>query len=261
MTNILNDWKEIYRYREFLKNSVSKDLRTRYKGSFFGFLWTFLNPLLMLVVYSILFSIIVRMQVENYPIFLFSSLLAWNFFSSSVQTSSSIIVSSSNLIKKIYFPHEILPLSVVFGGLMNFLYGLIILIPALAIFGYYPNINYIWLPLILLIQVILTIGFSFLISSLTVFFRDLEHILTIFISALFYLTPVLFPISMVPEQYRWLFNWNPLGLLMSSYRDVFYYNQQPDLFALLIIGIISIIFLLLSQSVFRKMKYKFIEEI
>jgi lipopolysaccharide transport system permease protein len=261
MKDLLNDWKEVYRYREFLKNSVSKDLRTRYKGSIFGFLWTFLNPMLMLIVYSVLFSIIIKMPVDNYPIFLFSALLAWNFFLGSIQNSSSVIVGSTNLIKKIYFPLEILPLSVVLGGLMNFLYGLLILIPALSLFGYYPNINYIWVPFLMLIQLILLIGFSFLVSSLTVFFRDLEHMLVIILQALFYITPVLFPISMVPEKYHWLFVWNPVGVLMLSYRDIFYYNKTPDIVSLCYIAIGSVIFLVCSQLIFRKLKYKFIEEI
>jgi ABC-2 type transport system permease protein len=258
---MLKDWKEIFQYWEFLKNSISKDLRTRYKGSFFGFLWTFLNPLLMLVVYSILFSIVIKMPVDKYPIFLFCTLLSWNFFQSSVQASSSIIVSSGNLVKKVYFPHEILPLSVVLGGMVNYLYGLIILIPSLIVFGYYPNIHYVWLPLILFVQVVLTVGFSFLVSSLNVFIRDLEHILTIFLNALFYLTPVLYPIELVPEKYRYLFEWNPLAIIMTEYRQIFYYNKPPDIKVLLIIGGFSIIFLVISHTVFRKLKYKFIEEI
>lgn len=258
---MINDWKEIFRYREFLKNSVSKDLRTRYRGSFFGFLWTFLNPLLMLIVYSILFSIVVRMNVENYPVFLFCTLLSWNFFQSSILTSASVIVGSGNLIKKIYFPHEILPLSVVIGGLFNYLFGLIILIPALMIFGYYPNINYIYLPVVLIIQMILTLAISFLVSSLTVFFRDLEHILVILLNALFYLTPVLYPVDTVPEKIQWIFNLNPVAILMSAYRDIFYYNLVPDLMSLLKIALGSVILLILSHKLFSKLKYKFSEEI
>ncbi|WP_261302650.1 ABC transporter permease [Paenibacillus andongensis] len=258
---MLHEWKEIYKYREFLKNNVSKDLRTRYKGSFFGFLWTLLNPLLMLIVYSTLFSIIVKMPVDNYPIFLFCTLLSWNFFQSSIQSSSSVIINSGNLIKKIYFPHEILPISVVTGGLVNYLLGLIVLLPALIIYGYYPNINYIWLPVIIIIQFIFTLAISFFVSALTVFFRDIEHMLNIFLSALLYLTPVLYPISMIPKKYVWLFNWNPMAILVTSYRQVFYYNESPNLISLFIIGLVSILLLVLSQRYFMKMKEKFIEEI
>lgn len=258
---MFKDWIDIYKYREFLKNSVSKDLRTRYRGSVFGFLWTFLNPLLMLVVYSVLFSIVVRMQVDNYPLFLFSTLLSWNFFANSILSGSSIVVGSGNLIKKIYFPHEILPISVVMAGLVNYLYGLVILIPALCIYGYYPNVHYVYLPLILLIQVILTLAITFLVSALTVFFRDLEHMLAIIVNALFYLSGVLFPLSQVPEEARWLFYNNPIALLMASYRDVFYYGRTPDLQSLLFIGLSSILLLFISQRVFTKLKFRFIEEI
>lgn len=258
---MINDWIDIYKYREFLKNSVSKDLRTRYRGSVFGFLWTFLNPLLMLVVYSVLFSIVVRMQVDNYPLFLFSTLLSWNFFSNSILSGSSIIVGSGNLIKKIYFPHEILPISIVMGGLVNYIYGLVILIPALCFYGYYPNIYYLYLPLILIIQVVLTLAITFLVSSLTVFFRDLEHMLVIIVNALFYLSGVLFPLSTVPEKARWLFYYNPVAMLMNSYRDVFYYNQMPDVFSLSMIGLFSVVLLIISQRIFARLKFRFIEEI
>ncbi|TDL51899.1 ABC transporter permease [Paenibacillus dendritiformis] len=258
---MISDWKEIYKYREFLKNSVSKDLRTRYKGSFLGFLWTFLNPLLMLVVYSILFSFVLRMDVKDYPVFLFCTLLPWNFFVSSVQVSSSIIVSSSNLIKKIYFPLETLPLSVVLASCANYLLSIVILVPAMTIFGYYPNINYLWFPLILFCQIILTMGLSFLVSCLTVYFRDLEHMIGIFLMALFYLTPVLYPITMVPEEYRYIFHWNPMSVIITSYRDIFYYNKTPDLYLLTIVLLFSIVCLILFQYIFKKLKFRFIEEI
>lgn len=227
----------------------------------FGFLWTFLNPLLMLMVYSVLFSIVVRMQVDNYPLFLFSTLLSWNFFSNSILSGSSVIVGSGNLIKKIYFPHEILPISVVMGGLVNYIYGLVILIPALSLYGYYPNVYYFYLPLILLIQVVLTLAITFLVSSLTVFFRDLEHMLVIIVNALFYLSGVLFPLSTVPEKARWLFYYNPIAMIMAAYRDVFYFNKMPDMISLLVIGLFSLVLLVISQRIFAKLKFRFIEEI
>ncbi|KZE70490.1 hypothetical protein AV654_06290 [Paenibacillus elgii] len=258
---MFNQWKEIYQYREFLKNNVSKDLRTRYKGSFLGFLWTFLNPILMLIVYSTLFSVIIKMDVKDYPIFLFCTLLSWNFFQTTLQSSSSIIVLSGNLIKKVYFPQEILPISIMAGGLINYLYGLLVLIPALIIFGYYPDIHYIWLPIIIVIQSILILACAFFISALTVFFRDLEHMLSIFLTALLYLTPVLYPITMVPEEFRWLFSWNPMATIITSYRDVFYYHRAPAWDSLLLIGICSLCLLFLTQYYFHRLKGKFIEEI
>lgn len=260
IARLLDDWKAVYRYREFLKNTVAKDLRTRYKGSILGFLWTFVSPLLMLVVYSTLFSVIIRMPVDHYPIFLFCTLLSWNYFSSAVQSSSSIIVASGNLIKKIYFPLEILPISVVTGGLINYLYGLIILIPALVLYGYYPNIHYLWLPVIIAIQFVFTLALAFLFSALTVFFRDLEHILSIVLMAWLYLTPVLYPVSLIPEEYQYLFGLNPMSVIINSYRDIFYYNQAPDS-SLLVFGILAVGLLVLSHAYFSKVKFRFVEEI
>lgn len=126
--------REVYFYREMLKNLVSKELRARYKGSVLGFLWTFFNPLLMLIVYSVVFSFIMRIETENYAMFLFVALLPWNFLSSSIMQGAASLVQNGSLIKKIYFPREILPLSIVIANLINYLLSLFILIPALIFF-------------------------------------------------------------------------------------------------------------------------------
>ncbi|MTI53317.1 ABC transporter permease [Geosporobacter ferrireducens] len=255
--------KEIYSYRGMLYNLVKKDLRTRYKGSALGFLWTFLNPLLMLVVYTLVFSTIMRVNVENYPMFLFVALMPWIFFANSVQISSQTILGNSSLVKKIYFPREILPLALVIGGLVNYLLTFIVIILALNFFGF--NIQ--WLkvllniPLILIIQSVLVYGFCLLFSSLNVYFRDLEHILGIVIMAWVYITPVLYPVELIPENYTFVYKLNPMSSIIIAYRDVLYYGKNPNYKDLFIILIVSLIIYQIGKAVFNKLKKGFAEEI
>ena len=169
--------KEIYQYREMLKNMVKKDLRTRYKGSVLGFLWTFVNPLLQLVVYTVIFSNIMRMNIDKFHMFLFVALLPWIFFSTSLQVSTTSVIANKELVKKIYFPRTILPLSVVVANLMNFIFSFAILFPALIISGIGISSAVIWIPLVLLVEFELALAFSILFAGLNVYFRDLEHLL------------------------------------------------------------------------------------
>ncbi|MFZ3171866.1 MAG: ABC transporter permease [Carboxydocellales bacterium] len=258
---MLTNIKEIYHYREMLKNLVVKDLRTRYKGSILGFFWTFLNPLLILAVYTLVFSTVMRMGINNYSMFLFVVLLPWLFFANSVQASTMAIITNGGLVKKIYFPVVILPLSVVLGNLVNYLFSLLIMVPAL----YFFNIQLTWavayFPILLIIQLLLTLSFALLLSSLNVYFRDIEHMLNIFMMAWFYLTPVVYPVTLVPKQYMGLFFLNPLTTIILAYRDIFFYGKPPDLEALGYIGVFSMLFLIVAMFTFNHLKRSFAEEI
>ena len=161
-------FKNIYEYREMLKSLVSKDLKTRYKGSFLGFLWTFLNPLMQLAVYALIFPFLMRIDEKNYAMFLFVGLLPWIFFSTSLQTSSDCIIENENLVKKIYFPRQVLPLSVATAGMMNYIYGLLVVFVSLLLTRIGITWYALYLPLILLIQYVLVVGFCLLVSSLNV---------------------------------------------------------------------------------------------
>lgn len=258
---MLNTLNEIYKYREMLKNLVRKDLRTRYKGSILGFLWTFLNPLLQLVVYTIVFSTIMRAGIQNYSMFMFVGLLPWIFFSTSVLGSTGSIVSNKDLIKKVYFPREIIPISVVTSALMNMLFGFIILFIALIITDVGLSWTLLYLPFIVLVQYILALAFSMLFAALNVYFRDLEHILGILMMAWFYLTPVLYSVDMIPESYINFYYLNPMTFVIMAYRDVLFYKQLPDILLLIKILLISIVFFLLGLYVFRSLQKGFAEEI
>lgn len=253
--------RQIYSYREMLKNLVIKDLRTRYRESVLGFFWTLINPLLLLLIYSIVFKTIMRMDIENYSIFLFSGLLPWQFHQTVISNNTSIIINNSGLIKKVYFPSEILPLSSTIAGAINYLLCLIILFISMVVVGVPITLNVMFFPLILLIQMIFIVGLSLGLSSLNVYFRDLEHIVGILMTAWFYLTPVFYPLSMVPERYQAIFKLNPMTHIEQAYREIFYYGKAPNMETLALCFLFSLIFLLIGLILFGNLKKRFAEEL
>lgn len=253
--------KEIYAYREMLRNLVAKELRARYKGSVLGFLWTFFNPLLMLIVYSMVFSFVMRAQIENYAMFLFVALLPWNYLSASVLQGATSLVQNGALIKKIYFPREVLPLSIVLTNLVNYLLSLFILIPALLAFKIKLTAALLALPAVLLVQTMLVASLAFLVAVANVYFRDLEHIVGILMTVWFFLTPVLYPVDLIPPEARPFFNLNPATPLMEAYRAIFFYGHWPDWVALGKLAVALSVLMVASLWVFDKFKRNIAEEI
>ena len=252
----------IYRYREMLINMVRRELRGKYKGSILGFLWTFINPLLQLVVYTIVFSNIMRMGVSNYEIFLFVALIPWMFFSTCVLSGAGSIIYNQSLVTKIYFPREILPLSVVTSNFINMIYCSVIVL-AVVLF-YHMNLNLeVWfmLPVIAFIEYILVIGIVLIVSALTVYFRDLEHILGIIIMAWQFLTPVMYPESFVPSQYQAILYLNPMTPIIISFRDVLYYGKMPVVENLVYAFLWSLIIFICGFLLFGKLQKDFAEEL
>jgi ABC-2 type transport system permease protein len=250
---------EIYAYREMLKNLVSKELKVRYKGSVLGFLWTFFNPLLTLVVYSIVFSFIMRVQMNHYSVFLFVGLLPWNYLAASALMGVNSIVAGGGLVKKTHFPREILPLSIVLANLINYLLSILILIPGLLIVKIPITAAILAFPLILLAQTIFVSGLALLLSAVNVYFRDLEHITSVLMMVWFFFTPVIYPFEMIPEHFRSLFMLNPLVHVARAYQDIFFYHSFPDWLSLGYFTIGSIIFFMVSLTVFGRLQRSFAE--
>ena len=173
--------KELYDYREMISNLVKKDLKVRYKGSVLGFLWTFLNPLLQLVVYTIVFSTIMRVDIDKYYIYLFVGLIPWIFFASSIQVGAVSIMMNKDLIKKIYFPRIILPIVTTNSAFMNMFYSMIVVLLIVLVSGIGFSKYVLLLPIVMIVQYILVLGMTFIFSALNVFFRDLEYILNIIV--------------------------------------------------------------------------------
>ncbi len=253
--------KEIYAYREMLRNLVAKELRARYKGSVLGFLWTFFNPLLMLVVYNVVFSFVMRAQIENYAMFLFVALLPWNYLSVSVLQGAASLVQNGALIKKIYFPREVLPLSVVLANLVNYLLSLLILVPALLAFKIKLTAALLAFPVVLLVETMLVTSLALCVSAANVYFRDLEHIVGILMTVWFFLTPVLYPVDIIPAKVKPFFSLNPATPLMEAYRAIFFYGRWPDWASLGYLAAGLAVLLTLSLVFFNRLQRNIAEEI
>lgn len=254
-------FREIYAYREMYKNMVKRNLRTRYKASFFGFFWTFINPLLQLVVYSIVFSTIMRMNVKHYPMFLFVVLLPWIFFASTTQEAANLIVSNSNIIKKIYFPREILPLASATAGLVNLALSFLVAFVALLIFHIPLTWSILALPLVMGIEFVFTLGVSLVLAAVNVYFRDVEHIWGIVIMAWFYLTPIVYPLNMAPVKYLKYLFLNPMVTLMEAYRDILYNGVFPYFPGLGMFALMAFFVLIFGYLVFKRLSKGFAEQV
>jgi len=253
-------FKEIYAYREMIANLVRKDLRGRYKGSVFGFLWTFINPLLHVLVYSFVFSIIARFGVEKYYLYLFIGQVPWIFFSTCISSGAGIIQTEKNLIVKIHFPREVIPIYFVTSSFINMLFCFAIVIIISLFSGVTFNFTaYLCLPVIMLVLFMLALGGCLITSAITVYFRDLQHIMGIIVMAWFFLTPIIFPINVVPAEYIQIFQNNPMTPIIIAFRDVLYFGQVPQLSTLLHAYLIGIFILILGFIVFGRLKRRFAE--
>lgn len=254
-------FKSLYEYRELLKTSISKDIRGKYKNSVLGILWSFLNPLLQIAVYAIVFPLIMRNNLPNYTVFLCCGLIPWNFFSSAISRTSFTMIENGNIIKKVYFPREVLPLSVVTSEAVNFIISTIIILAFVLGYGMGISKFIIFYPLVLIVQYLLLIGISFIVSSITVYFRDLQHFISIILQLLFYATPIVYAPNTIPESFQWILKYNPMTYIINGYRDIFYYQQTPDIKALLMVLGICIAICLVGYIIFNKLQRRFAEEI
>jgi ABC-type polysaccharide/polyol phosphate export permease len=232
--------RELWQYRELIRNLVVSELKTRYKNSVFGFFWSLLNPLGMMLVFTLIFGVLTpNVQIEKYPLFLLCGLLPWNYFSTSVNGSLFSVINNSNLVKKVYFPRAVLPIATVLSQLVNFLLAFVVLFAALLILG--ANFSpWLWLlPVVLLIQTVFTIGIALILSTLNVFYRDTGMIMDVVMLAWFFLTPVFYSASIVPQSLtvgditinpqRLLYILNPMASLINMYRDLLYWGYRTDL--------------------------------
>jgi len=253
--------KEIYSYREMIFSLVRRDLKGRYKGSVLGFLWTFINPLLQLLVYTFVFSIVMRSGIEDYYLFLFVALVPWIFFSTSVSGGSSCIWAQQDMVKKIYFPREVLPVAFVTSQFVNMLLSFLVIFAVLLVSGKGLDLQaLLYLPVIMLVEYLLALGMAMLSSAITVYIRDLEYILGIVTMAWQFLSPVMYSVEQVPEEARAIFYANPMTPIIIAYRDVLYYAKVPELGTLVHAVGVGVGLLVVGTILFGKLKKHFAEE-
>lgn len=253
---------EVVRYRELIRNLIARDLKVRYRNSALGFIWCLGNPLLMMTVFTVVFTILMPNGIEKYPVFILCALLPWNFFSTALMDSVNSIVGNAHLIKKVYFPREILPLSVVLSNLVNFLLALIVLFAMLFVFRVSLTPWALLLPAVIFIQVLFTTGLAFILSTLNVFYRDTGIIMEAVMLAWFFLTPVFYRIEDLVPQYARLMYWvNPMASLISSYRIILYHGASPAFDFLIRTLITALTFLVLGYLFFAHYSRVFGEEV
>ena len=264
--------RELWHYRELIRNLVVRDLKVRYKSSVLGIAWSWLNPLLMMVVYTIFFTIFLhRDDIPHYPIFLLCGLLPWNFFNDSVSQATGSIVGNAHLIKKVYFPREVLPVSIVLSNLTNFLIALPVFFVLVLVSGASLSWSALLLPITILIQIALSLGLAFFLATLNVLYRDTRHILGVIMQAWFFLTPVFYPIHAVPREVSiggiqfdaqlWLRRLNPMASIIASYRDLLYWGTPTGLDFLLRTAVTALAVLVVGYLVFLRHSSRFGEEV
>ena len=270
--------REIFAYRNLLKNLVIRDLKARYKNSVLGILWSLLNPLLMMTVYTVLFTILIPNEdVEKYPIFILVALIPWQFHTGTMMNSTGSIVNNSAIIKKVYFPRILLPTASLLSNFVNFLLASLILLILLYAFGIGLTIHALWVPLILITQIIFLLGLTYVFSTLQAFYRDTLLILEVGLLAWFFLTPVFFLFFRFGEQAEiWgivfnparLMRWvNPMASIIDGYRTVLWGNigsngpGPMDPLALLRTFVTAVLVFIIGYTVFSRSEHLFGEKL
>lgn len=257
----MNVFERIYNYRELLKSNVKKEIRGRYKNSILGVLWSFLNPLLQLAVYSVIFGALLAGSDPTYHIYICVALIPWTYFTTAITQSAFTVIGNGDIVKKVYFPREILPISVVTSGAVNFLISSIIIVAFVLAAGMGLSKYIVLYPFILLVQYVLLLGIGFIVSAITVYVRDLEHIIGIILMAAFYGTPIVYRLEQLPENLQLFMKLNPMTHLINAYRDIFYYQRMPDMKMLFILLGLSVLLTVVGYFIFKKLQKGFVEQL
>jgi ABC-2 type transport system permease protein len=250
--------REALRYRELIWALAIKELTIRYKRSVLGFMWALLNPALLMLVLTVVFSTIMRFPIPNYPIFLLSVLLPWTFFSQSLSYGVESIVGNAELIKKVSVPKLVFPMAAIVANLINLLLSLVPLALLVPLIGHPFHWTWLYLPVPILALVIFTLGICLLFAAANVYYRDVAHIIQVVLSAWFYLTPIIYSLDFIPEKDRWMFKLNPLIYVINGFRLSVYYGQLPKLRSIAASFACAIGMLIIGFAVFRRYQDDFV---
>jgi ABC-2 type transport system permease protein len=247
---------ELLRYRDLVGALVSRDLKVRYRRSAIGFLWTMLQPLLMMVVLRTVFSSLFQAKSaevpQNYAIYALAGILFWNFFSQSIVASMNSLRGNAQLLQKLPVPKAVFPLATVLSGLVNLLFALLPLFVLLIVTGHPLSPALLFLPISIFIAALFTLGAGLLLSPLAVFFSDVVELIGVLLMLLFYLTPVIYPKDIVPEKLRWVVRFNPIRSILEVFRDPIYQGEIPPLSHLSVAIGIALLALAIGAWVFRR---------
>jgi len=278
---MLSNLRQLFRHRALIQVLVARELKARYRGSVLGFFWSFVNPLLLLLVYTIVFTYIMPRgqllgngdDLEHYAVFLFCGLLPWTWFTSSLSDGANVLILNGNLIKKVLFPAEVLPVVSVLSNMVHFLFGLPILFAFLVVYSIQPGLTgLLWFPVVLFVQLILSLGLAMILAALTVHFRDIKDLLANLLTLWFFATPIIYPMALIegrgpsfmglPPLGKVLMNLNPFTHLAISYQEILYHDGPFGHWRwLLALGVGSVATFLLGYWLFDRLRDSFAEEV
>ena len=252
------DWRELWAYRELLSVLTMRDIKVRYKQTVLGAGWAIIRPFLTMVIFSVVFGQLAKMPSDGYPypVFVYAALLPWTFFAAAISTSGQSLIGSSNLVSKVYFPRLIIPLSSVGAGLIDLLISTGILLLMMLWYGVGWTWNLLAVPLLLIAVVFAALGVGTLLSALTVSYRDFTHLTPFLVQIWMYVTPVIFPVTLVPERWQWLLYLNPMTGLVEGFRSAFL-GKPFDLAGLGISCAIIVALLFAGVMYFEKVERRF----
>lgn len=270
--NIVDRLRELWGYHELIRNLVVRDLKVRYRNSLLGVVWSWANPLLMMLVFTLVFNFLfTESDLPHYHVFLLCALLPWQFFSQSVMEATNSIVGNAHLIKKVYFPREVLPISIILSNLVNFIIALPVFFALALVSGATISPWVLLLPVPLLVQVTFSLGICLILATLNVFYRDTRIILSVVMQAWFFMTPVFYPITRIGREKTifgltfdaqlWLRRLNPMASVIASYRDLLYWGTYTGLDFLVRTALTSLIVLAIGYLIFLRYSSRFGEEV
>ena len=263
---MLANLKQLFRYRALIFSLVARELNARYRGSVLGFFWSFINPLLLLLVYSFVFSTIIPNRTEGlqpYALFMFCGILPWTWFSSSLSESANSLIAGGNLIKKVLFPAEVLPIVSVLTNMVNFFLGLLILVPSLMYFHrLHLSFALLWFPVAVLVQLVFTMALALALAALTVHFRDIRDLLANLLTLWFFATPIIYSWTQDNvKAYKSLFDLNPFTHLAISYQEILFFGPVGHWKWLLALGAASVLLFLAGYWLFDRLRDSFAEAV
>ena len=243
----------VFPYKDLVRELVLRELRVRYRRSLIGFSWTMLQPLLMMAVFHIAFATIFRFEVENYPVYVLAGLLFWNFFSQSIVGSMNSLRSNARLIQKLPVPRSVFPLAVVVSGVVNLLLALVPLLFILVITGHPLRPSLFFLPISITIAALFTLGAGLMLAPLAVLFSDVVELVGVILQLVMFLTPIMYPMSILPPNWVFLVRNNPLRSILEVFRDPIYLSKIPPVSHLAVATTLAILALVVGGWAFQKM--------
>jgi lipopolysaccharide transport system permease protein len=257
--SLLSDLNELKKHRELLFSWTLRDFKVRYSQSLLGVTWAILQPFSLMIIFSAVFSVFLKVPTDGipYPVFAYTAILPWTFFANALSFAIPSLVSNMNLVSKIYFPREIFPLSSILVCLIDFGVASIIFVLMLLFYRVPVGLTILYVPLILIVQIILTFGISLLGSAVIVFYRDVRFVIPLALQIWMYVSPVIYPANMVPPKFRSIYFLNPMAVLIDTYRRIILFNQTPDWRYLGLTSLLSVLLMVGAYRYFKRAEREF----